>query len=154
MKATTEQIQKMTNFLTSKANERLLKSHSCWKKGVIGYYLSDLIDKFKEICEEKEGMPDTTAELKKWILNGAASWTEYSYGGCSLIYDSDIAETLCTPSELKRNKHGERKPNRDEEWLDVQARALWEAFWHLRLYYQSYYAKNLDKGKEGIKWNY
>lgn len=29
MKATTEQIQKMTNFLTRKANERLLKSHSC-----------------------------------------------------------------------------------------------------------------------------
>lgn len=148
MNANKEQIAAMAKNLSTRANEKLLKSHSCWKKGVFGYYLFDLIDKFKKICEEKEGMPDTTAELKKWILNGATSWREYSYRGCSLIYNSDIAETLCTPSELKRNKHGERKPSRDEEWLDVQARVLLEAFWYLRLYYQSYYAKNLDKGKE------
>ena len=148
MNANKEQIATMINFLSGKANEKLLKSHSCWKKGVIGYYLSDLIDKFKEICEKKEGIPDTTAELKKWILNGADSWREYSYTDRSLIYDSDIAEILCTPSELKRNKHGERKPNRDEEWLDVQARALLEASWYLGLFYRSYYAKNLDKGKE------
>ena len=148
MNANKEQIAAMAKNLSTRANEKLLRSRSYWKKGVIGYYLSDLIDEFKGICEKKEGMPDTTAELKKWILNGAASWREYSYGGCSLIYDSDIAETLCTPSELKRNKHGERKPNRDDEWLDVQARALSEASWYLRLFYRSYYAKNLDKGKE------
>lgn len=148
MNANKEQITAMANYLSTKANEKLLKSHSCWKKGVNGYYLPDLIDKFKEICEEKEGMPDTAAELKKWILNGAVSWREYSWGGRSLICDSDITETLCTPSELKRNKHGERKPNRNEEWLDVQTRALCEAFWHLRHFYRSYYVLNLDKGKE------
>jgi hypothetical protein len=52
---------------------------------------------------------------------------QYSYGGCSLIYDCDIAERLCSPSELKRTRDGERSPNAKEEWLDVQARALYQA---------------------------
>lgn len=39
----------------------------------------------------------------------------------------DIAELLCSPSELKRKKYGERRPNSREEWLDVQARALAQA---------------------------
>lgn len=61
------------------------------------------------------------------MLNGARDWSEYSYGGCSLIYDGDIAERLCTPGELKRTRHGERRPNSREGWLDVQARALSQA---------------------------
>ena len=36
------------------------------------------------------------------LLNGAVSWQEYSDGGCSLIYDGDIAARVCTPSEYKR----------------------------------------------------
>lgn len=42
----------------------------------------------------------------------------------SYIYDADIAEALSNPSELKKTKNGERKPNNREEWLNVQARAL------------------------------
>ena len=49
-------------------------------------------------------------ELEKKLLNGASSWCEFSWGGCSLIYDSDIAERLCTPSELKRTDNGTRRP--------------------------------------------
>ena len=60
-------------------------------------------------------------------MNGASSWDQYSWGGCSLIYNSDIAERLCTPSELKQTRNGERKPNANEEWLDTQARALYQA---------------------------
>lgn len=48
-------------------------------------------------------------------------------GGCSLIYDSDIAERLCCPSELRKTHNGERRPNSKEEWLDTQARALTQA---------------------------
>ena len=36
------------------------------------------------------------------LLNGAERWQEYSDGGCSLIYDGDIAARVCTPSEYKR----------------------------------------------------
>lgn len=61
------------------------------------------------------------------MMNGAKNWKEYSYGGCALIYDKDIAETLCTPSELKRKRGGELQPNSTETWLDVQARALYQA---------------------------
>ena len=28
------------------------------------------------------------------LLNGASDWHEYSWGGCSLIYDTEIAERL------------------------------------------------------------
>lgn len=69
----------------------------------------------------------TIADLKKEILGGAESWKEYSYGGCSLIYDSDIAARVCTPSELRAKRGGELQPSRRENWLDVQTRALGHA---------------------------
>lgn len=68
-------------------------------------------------------------EVKKEnLLNGAIDWSQYSYGGCSLIYDADIAEAYCTPSELKRTDHGRLQPNSRESWLDLQARALGQAY--------------------------
>ena len=66
-------------------------------------------------------------KVRAALLNGAADWSQYSWGGCSLIYDGDIAERLCCPSELKKTRNGERRPNSREEWLDVQARALYQA---------------------------
>lgn len=65
--------------------------------------------------------------LRKALLNGADDWHAYSWGGCSLIYNGDIASRLCCPSELKRTRNGERRPNSREEWLDTQARALFQA---------------------------
>ena len=65
--------------------------------------------------------------LRGVLLNGAESWSQYSWGGCSLCYDGDIAKRLCTPSELKRTRSGECRPNSREEWLDTQARALIQA---------------------------
>ena len=61
-------------------------------------------------------------------LNGARNWSDYSWGGSAFVYDRDIAAALCTPSELRRTRNGERRPNSREEWLDVQARALHQAF--------------------------
>lgn len=61
------------------------------------------------------------------LLNGAANWEKYSYGGCGLCYDIDLAKHYCTPSELKKTKNGMRNPNSEETWLDVQARALHQA---------------------------
>lgn len=61
------------------------------------------------------------------MLNGAESWHQYSWGGSSLIYNSDIAKRLCTPSEYRKTRGGERRPNSSEEWLDCQARALSQA---------------------------
>lgn len=61
------------------------------------------------------------------MLNGARDWNQYSWGGCGLVYDGDIAEHYCAPSELKKTRNGELRPNSREEWLDVQARALAQA---------------------------
>ena len=65
------------------------------------------------------------------LLNGASNWSDYSYGGSSLIYDYDIAERLATPSEIKSRmrKDGSfnQMANARETWLDVQARALYQA---------------------------
>ena len=102
---------------------------SAWDKGVTAYAL-DLLDQLKEAVEggyfDMENLLNPRM-LRSALLNGADSWSQYSWGGCSLIYDSDIAERLCTPSELKRARNGERRPNSREEWLDTQARALFQA---------------------------
>ena len=92
------------------------KACSAWEKGVIIYAIEilDNMDDKKEITEKN-------------LLNGAKDWKEYSYGGCSLIYDVDICHRLCTPSEIKKTKDGERRPNKQEIWMDVQARALYQA---------------------------
>ena len=44
-----------------------------------------------------------------------------------MCYNADIAERVCSPSELKRCKGGERQPNSRENWIECQARALWQA---------------------------
>lgn len=82
--------------------------------------------KIEEIRKALEERKDRK-EFREWLKNGADGWEAYSWGGSALIYNSDIAERLCTPSELKKTRNGERRPNRDEEWLDTQARALFQA---------------------------
>ena len=92
-----------------------LPARSSWKRGVKTYAI--------ELIDGLEGRDVT----KENLLNGAEDWSAYSYGGCALIYDADIAKTLCNPTELKRTKNGDRQPNGQETWLDVQARALHQA---------------------------
>ena len=96
-------------------------ARSAWSKGVKEYAL-ELIEELDDNTEFYGSPAD-----RKELLNGADSWDQFSYGGCSLIYDSDIAERLCTPSELRITRNGERRPNAREEWLDTQARALNQA---------------------------
>lgn len=91
------------------------EARSAWSKGVIQYAF-DILDNI-----------DDVEVTEKHLLNGADNWKEYSYGGCALIYDEDICHRLCTPSEIKKTRNGERRPNKRETWIDVQARALYQA---------------------------
>ena len=91
------------------------KARSAWKAGVIKYAF-DILDNI-----------DDVEVTEKILLNGAKNWHQYSEGGCALIYDVDICHRLCTPSEIKKTKDGERRPNKQETWMDVQARALYQA---------------------------
>lgn len=101
---------------------------SAWDKGVTDYALN-LLDNLEEgVRAGWIAKGETNRKLmEKALLNGASDWHEYSWGGCALIYDSDIANALCPPSEVKRRKNGQLPPNSQEEWLDVQARALRQA---------------------------
>lgn len=103
------------------------KVRSAWSQGVLSYAL--------ELLENEETNLDdlTVDETEKVLLNGAKDWQQFSYGGCFNIYDEDIAKSLCTPSELKRKKNGELSPNKHETWLDVQARALYQAMRLIKL---------------------
>lgn len=100
-----------------------VKTRSPWDKGV-KLYAFDLLDKYEEYCEFEGRLLPLTEET---LLNGASDWHSYSWGGSSVIYDFDIANRLCTPSQLSRTNCGEKAPNSRESWLDVQARALKQA---------------------------
>lgn len=105
------------------------KQRSAWNKGVTLYAL-ELLEELKTSIDGGYFDAADIASpklLEEALLNGAADWSQYSWGGCSLIYDGDIAERLCSPSELKKTRNGERRPNSREEWLDTQARALYQA---------------------------
>ena len=115
------------NMSTTKKQELLaaVSAHkagrSAWSRGVKAYAV--------ELVESLSDDADLSNEvmLQKALLNGADSWHQYSEGGCALVYDADIAERLCSPSEIKRKKWGMLAPNSRETWLEVQARALWQA---------------------------
>ena len=104
-------------------------NRSAWERGVNAYAL-ELLESLEEAAAggwfDVENI-HAPRVLEKALLNGADSWSEYSWGGSSLIYNEDIAQRLCTPSELKKTRNGERRPNAREEWLDTQARALYQA---------------------------
>ncbi len=87
---------------------------SAWDKAVKSYAI--------ELLDSLDGEYRAVA-----LLNGAENWRAYSFGGCSLIYDAEIAERVCSPSELKRKRGGDLAPNARESWLDCQARALSQA---------------------------
>ena len=102
-----------------------LKMRSAWSKGV-QYYSLFLLERYDEYTDYNPNLPLTETTL----LNGVKDWKQYSEGGCALIYDEQIASTLCTPTELKITKNGQKQPNKQETWIQVQARALFQA-WNL-----------------------
>lgn len=94
---------------------------SKWATGVNEY-----ADELREFLAE-----NNLEATEENMLNGASDWEDYSYGGSALIYNTDIAERLATLSEIKSRtrKDGSLNPNANarETWLDVQARALYQA---------------------------
>lgn len=95
-------------------------ARSAWGRGVQEYEL--------EIVEDIENDEISLDDISKDYSIAERD----SYGGCYLVYDEDIARRLCCPSELKRVKYGENRPNSREIWLDVQARAIYQARLHVR----------------------
>lgn len=114
---------------TQKIRERLAatKPRSAWDKGV-KEIAECLLDKYEEIVLDREGSDPVPPLTEKTVLNGANDWKQYCYDGCAMIYDREIAETLCTPSELRCTDYGRKDPNARETWMDVQVRAHVQAW--------------------------
>ena len=82
------------------------KPRSAWGRGVKEYaeeLTEELEDAIRDGYYAEDKLTDRAA-LKAQLLNGAGNWSQYSYGGSALIYDGDIAERLCSPSEYKRSR--------------------------------------------------
>lgn len=119
------------NVIIDELKKEQQKQRSKWAKGV--YEIA--IDRIEEM--------DSNQYITWYnLLNGAlfagleenhkniwSACKDYSWGGCYLIYDEDIANLLATHSEAYTKAGNLKdKPNKMEEWLDVQARAIYQAF--------------------------
>lgn len=104
------------------------KPRSAWDRGTKGFALN-LLESYKGLRKyaEANDEPIPTFSLDT-LLNGSDDWEAYCYSGCALICNADIAQALCTPSQLKRKDFGRLAPNRDENWMDVQCRAYRRAW--------------------------
>lgn len=103
------------------------RARSAWNEGVRKYALRMMRDYYEELSNFNPKLPIE----EKTFLNGATTWEEASYSGCYLICDEDIARMLCNDTELKKTLYGALRPNPEgfyEYWLDVQARALRQAW--------------------------
>ena len=103
-------------------------ARSAWDKGVYDY----AFDILEPLGDELENVNADT------LMNGSNTWTAYSYGGCALICDDDIAKRMCTPSEYKKylNAGPNSKLSDSDYWLgNVQTRALFQAMAKIRRAY-------------------
>lgn len=117
------------------------KTRGAWAAGVKVYAL-EILDTIEERSKYEDHEPESMEELTDYALNGARdhqkpddiykAWSVASWGGSYLIYGGDICRRLCSPSEQKKTDSGNRQPNDREQWLDTQARALYQAFLQIK----------------------
>ena len=153
----------LTEVLSTLQNQKPARSK--WNRAVIEdaeEMISEAIDNLRDNPEEApRDLTQLTAELLNVGISTLKCWGgddghngikdlyqcahESSWGGSHLCYNSDIARHYCTPSELKRTRDGARRPNAREEWLDVQARAIYQALSKIR------HLWSIEAGKNRIR---
>ena len=153
----------LTSVLTTLQNQKPARSH--WDRAVIEdaeEMLQEAIDNLRDNPEEApRDLTALTAELLNVSIRTLRDWGrdngnggikdlykcahESSWGGSHLCYDYDIARHYCTPSELRRTRDGARRPNAREDWLDVQARAIYQALSKIR------HLWSMEAGNNGIR---
>lgn len=117
---------------------------SAWSKGVFEYEL-DMIENIIDYYENIDIVD--IREFKSLCLNGATDFYMLSKSGCYFVYDGDIAKRLCNNTELKRTKNGKKQPNKFETWLDVQSRALYQAYVDLEIHAARYLMRRCNHDK-------
>ena len=140
----------LIEVLTALKNQKPARSH--WDRAVIEDGETMIADAIENLKDTPDEAPRDLTQLTAKLLNVSVSTLRYwggddghngirslfqcahesSWGGSHLCYDYDIARHYCTPSELRRTRDGARRPNSQEEWLDVQARAIYQALSKIR----------------------
>lgn len=105
------------------------RTNSAWTRGVLSYALEIVDDHGNGDIKSVDDVMNYRRDKNESLYSVAYM---QSHGGCFEIYDEDIAERLCSPSEIKKctRKDGSFRDmaNARESWLDVQARAVCQAY--------------------------
>ena len=107
-------------WLQLDAYEAQKKSRSAWDRGVAAY-MEELLFKLAERLRKHNPTTPEAVDIKELLLYGANNWTKYSFGGCSLSCNDDIAKRLAPPLRRKRLE------NNGIHAMTCQARALEQA---------------------------
>ena len=123
----------MENIYTEELRKLVeeIPNTSAYKRG-IKKYADELLDNLEEMARIYKRLPKDENELESWLLKGARNWGDYSWRGYSLIYDSQIAERLCTPSEFRKKDGGRLAPSRYKTWFVEQSEALCHAYLRIK----------------------
>ncbi len=93
--------------------KNMVGKKSAWARGLRKYIdelMEDMSRESREILITRARRGEF-CKAEEILLGGAADWTSYSYGGCSLIYDGDVCKRLATKSEQRRTRNGQLPPN-------------------------------------------
>lgn len=116
------------NELKNKLNEEQKHARGTYQKAIYQYafeLVDNIADDYTTTAEELEHLESIT-NLKERALNGATSWSQYSWCGSSLCYNYDILTRLFCPSLVKKYQY--KNTIRGRHLLDYQASALEKAF--------------------------
>lgn len=114
--------------LKNKLNEEQKKARGVYQKAIYVYafeLIDNIADNYITTANELEHL-ENIPNLKERALNGATSWNQYSWGGCSLCYNYDILQRLFCKSIVKKYENADSVKGR--HLLDWQASALSKAF--------------------------
>lgn len=109
-----------------KVARRMAGRRSHWDRA-IRKYVAEIVENAQLERNELASIPNYV-QLETRLLNGASSWVHYSEGGCSLVYAGDLCKRLCTPSEFRELKRTGLMYSAETDWIEIQGRALEDAF--------------------------
>lgn len=96
------------------------------------YYALEICDNIKNHYNFRnlDKNLENVENLQEYAMNGADSWSQYSWGGCSLVYNEDILQNIFCKSIAKKYQNADTV--RGIHLLDYQANALVKAFSHIK----------------------
>lgn len=107
------------------------------KNKAVREYALEILDRVITDGDDERREHWSIDKLRDLLLNGAfdyykpydeqAHWKRYSEGGCSLIWNIEIAQRVCTDNQYKKLEDKINSGNDTHDWVMIQAGALYEA---------------------------